>query len=202
MFGQLCSYTFLFFCQSTPKNFYPSFITLCLDAFVVRGENIYVMPKVKFHVFSKSYKQLTTTEWDRSSSSLFSLLLLLVLAMQFHAESAAVKLFTEATLSLSWKKNKIAFFWVYLLLDFWMVSIPRNSQQASELVVGMQGSVSRSDVGAVGLPCFSSGREMLDLLSCPVLVLHQDGVTHHLSHSNSPCGTSQPDSRMKGGVLT
>lgn len=57
----------------------------------------------------------------------------------------------------------------------------------------------RSDVGTVGLPCYNSGSETLDGLSRPVLVLHRDGVTHHLSRSNSPYVNSQPASRMKGG---
>lgn len=123
---------------------------LCLDAFVVMGDNIYVIPKVKFHVLSESYKQLMSTERERSSSFLFSLLLLLLSAVPSHSE--LVKLFTEATLSLSWKKTILLFFSDNLLLNFWIVSVPRSSQKASELVVDKQESMPRSDVGTVGLP--------------------------------------------------
>lgn len=52
-----------------------------------------MMPKVKFHVLSESYKELTSIEWERFYFSLFSLLLFLLSAVQSHAESAAPKTF-------------------------------------------------------------------------------------------------------------
>lgn len=52
-----------------------------------------MIPKVKLRVRAESYKQLTFAEGERSSSSLSSLPLHLLSAVQSRADSAASKTF-------------------------------------------------------------------------------------------------------------
>lgn len=74
------------------------------------GDNICVMPKVKFYILAESYKQLISIEWETSSSSLFSLHLLLLLAVQSGAESAACKTFYWSNFVSILEENNIACF--------------------------------------------------------------------------------------------
>lgn len=162
---------FFFLSKCTPKNFYPSFLTTLLGCLHSDGRQHLCDPKGEV----ASYGWVLQTTYICWGEKILFLLVLSTpaLALSLVLTLQLVKLFTEPMSLLYWQKIN-CFFWDNLPLDYWVVSILSCSQQAPELVEDKQDSMSKSDMGSVGLPLFNRGSKMLGGFRCPVLLLHWD----------------------------